>query len=468
MALMMSNQECKNLYTLLSSLVDESITQDGINELESILDGNSEAQKIYLHFIGLHQDLQNNNKTASLKSNKTYSNSRWIIGVAALFVVFFTGLFFVLTNNGLKENNYAFAEVIAFDGLVEWRDSVSGKEQKFDVGKKLGSGTIECLSANSWAEIKYFDGTSLIVSGFSELALSDNNGSKLIDLLRGDLSVDAKPQPKGKPMKVISPGARAEVLGTQFNVVAGADSTRYIVNEGLVKVRRTYDGSVQEVPANHFVVARQGQTEEFKSLPRINHEQEWKSELPRDMRWGELIKSTNITSINPAIKALSEYSSTAQRILAPYNLRTKPCILREKGKSPELLFCAALGVSSSGDRPIVVDENANFLVKGLIDRSMFGVDDANSFFMGLTTHHPTGGFAGKFVTKRNISFNPEGRNNKFEIEIPVKDFWKIKKGYRTDKLIPKLSIGLELSDVWFVAYQNIGLEINSVEIIVNK
>ena len=465
---MMSNQERKNLYTLLSSLVDESITQDGINELESILDGNSEAQKIYLHFIGLHQDLQNNNKTASLKSNKTYSNSRWIIGVAALFVVFFTGLFFVLTNNGLKENNYAFAEVIAFDGLVEWRNSVSGKEQKFDVGKKLGSGTIECLSANSWAEIKYFDGTSLIVSGFSELALSDNNGAKLIDLLRGDLSVDAKPQPKGKPMKVISPGARAEVLGTQFNVVAGADSTRYIVNEGLVKVRRTYDGSVQEVPANHFVVARQGQTEEFKSLPRINHEHEWKSELPRDMRWGELIKSTNITSINPAIKALSEYSSTAQRILAPYNLRTKPCILREKGKSPELLFCAALGVSSSGDRPIVVDENANFLVKGLIDRSMFGVDDANSFFMGLTTHHPTGGFAGKFVTKRNISFNPEGRNNKFEIEIPVKDFWKIKKGYRTDKLIPKLSIGLELSDVWFVAYQNIGLEINSVEIIVNK
>ena len=465
---MMSNQERKKLYTLLSSLVDESITQDGINELESILDGNSEAQKIYLHFIGLHQDLQNNNKTASLKSNKTYSNSRWIIGVAALFVVFFTGLFFVLTNNGIKENNYAFAEVIAFDGLVEWRDSVSGKEQKFDVGQKLGSGTIECLSANSWAEIKYFDGTSLIVSGFSELALSDNNGAKLIDLLRGDLSVDAKPQPKGKPMKVISPGARAEVIGTQFNVVAGADSTRYIVNEGLVKVRRTYDGSVQEVPANHFVVARQGQIEEFKSVPRINHEQEWKSELPRDMRWGELIKSTNITSINPAIKALSEYSSTAQRILAPYNLRTKPCILREKGKSPELLFCAALGVSSSGDRPIVVDEDAKFLVKGLIDRSMFGVDDANSFFMGLTTHHPTGGFAGKFVTKRNISFNPEGRNNKFEIEIPVKDFWKIKKGYRTDKLIPKLSIGLELSDVWFVAYQNIGLEINSVEIIVNK
>ena len=49
MASMMSNQERKNLYRLLSSLVDESIAQDGINELEGILDGNSEAQKIYLH-----------------------------------------------------------------------------------------------------------------------------------------------------------------------------------------------------------------------------------------------------------------------------------------------------------------------------------------------------------------------------------------------------------------------------------
>ncbi|MEC8691906.1 MAG: hypothetical protein VX016_10140, partial [Verrucomicrobiota bacterium] len=142
---MMSNQERKNLYRLLSSLVDESIAQDGIDELESILDGNSEAQKIYLHFIGLHQDLQNNNKTPSLKSNKIYSNLRWMIGVAALLMVFFTGLFFVLNKDGLKKDNNAFAEVIAFDGLVEWRDSVSRKERKFDIGKKLGSGTIECL-----------------------------------------------------------------------------------------------------------------------------------------------------------------------------------------------------------------------------------------------------------------------------------------------------------------------------------
>ena len=109
---------------------------------------------------------------------------------------------------------------MAFDGLIAWKDSASGKDQKLDIGKKLGTGTLEGLSAKSWVEIKYLDGSKLIISGVSELEMSDNDGAKILDLLRGDLSVDAKPQPKGKPMKVISPAARAEVLGTQFNVVA--------------------------------------------------------------------------------------------------------------------------------------------------------------------------------------------------------------------------------------------------------
>ena len=73
-----------------------------------------------------------------------------------------------------------------------------------------------------------------------------------------------------------------------------------------------------------------------------------------------------------------------------------------------------------------------------------------------------------FLTKRSINFSPDSRNDKFELEIPIEDLWKIDKGSQSDRLIPKSSIGLELSDVWFVTYQNIGLEINSVEIIVNK
>ena len=125
-------------------------------------------------------------------------------------------------------------------------------------------------------------------------------------------------------------------------------------------------------------------------------------------------------------------------------------------------------MSSTGDRPIVINDDAKILIKGSIDRTLFGVDDSNSFLIGATTNHPTGGFAGKFLTKRSVNFSPDSRNDKFELEIPIEDLWKIDKGSQSDRLIPKSSIGLELSDVWFVTYQNIGLEINSVEIIVNK
>jgi len=45
---------------------------------------------------------------------------------------------------------------------------------------------------------------------------------------------------------------------------------------------------------------------------------------------------------------------------------------------------------------------------------------------------------------------------------------KIEKGSHSDKLISKSSVGLKLFDVWFVTYQNVGLEIDNIEIIIKK
>ena len=88
------------------------------------------------------------------------------------------------------------------------------------------------------------------------MTLSDGTQGKFIHLRRGDLSADVTAQPPGKPMRLVTPSAEAEVLGTQFNVSAGVESTRLSVNEGLVSVERLADGSVQEVSANHLVVSR--------------------------------------------------------------------------------------------------------------------------------------------------------------------------------------------------------------------
>ena len=416
----MSSEELKVLHGLLSRLVDESLSPEEIANLEKLLEHNQEAQKVYLHYLALHHDLQNGNRVELSFNQKKSENLSRLGWVAAMIILCGTVFLYLSNNSDSNEKDNAFlAEVIAYDGLIEWSDSKSGNDKEFKVGEKLTSGRLEGLSANSWVEIKFKDDTKVIVSGVSELILSDNDGAKMLNLLRGDLSVDATPQPKDKPMKVISPGARAEVLGTQFNVVASVDSTRYVVNEGLVRVRRTHDGSVQEVPANHYVIAKLNNSDEFKSKPRIDSQKEWSSEFPRDVRRGRLIKSNKITSLNPAIKILSDFSPAAQRFLAPYSLRTKPCLWLEKGRKPELHFSVNIGVSATADSPVILDDGTVFQIRGSIDRSMFGVDDSNYFLMGLTSNLANGGFAGKFVTKETVKFDPNHNENIFEVEIPI-------------------------------------------------
>ena len=45
------------LDALLARLVDETITPGELGELESLMDGRPEAQRRYLHYLGLHADL---------------------------------------------------------------------------------------------------------------------------------------------------------------------------------------------------------------------------------------------------------------------------------------------------------------------------------------------------------------------------------------------------------------------------
>ncbi len=48
--------ERKRLDELLARLVDEKIDSAETSELESLLEGNEEAQDRYLHYLGLHED----------------------------------------------------------------------------------------------------------------------------------------------------------------------------------------------------------------------------------------------------------------------------------------------------------------------------------------------------------------------------------------------------------------------------
>jgi len=438
----------KDLDNLLAKLVDDSITDEELGSLEKILDGDVSAQRRYFHYLDLHMDLQERVTHSKIRPKARFSLPKWkVAGVAAMFCLWIGFSYFVV-DEGAGPGSSAIGRITGMDGLIEWSAEDGSIINDLSIGDPLREGTMEGLNSNSWVKMEFNDGSEAVISGISILKFSQNQGSKVLNFTQGYLSVNAKPQPEDNPMLVFSPGASAEVLGTQFNVVASPQSTRYMVNEGLVRVKRINDGSVQEVSANHYVVAKLEAEDEFKSVLLKNYSEKWKCEFPRDMRRGHLYQPRS-----------------EQSVLSPHRLRTKPCLWVEKGRKPELHFSVNIGVSATSPLPVLINEDAKFKIRGRIDTNMFGVDDSNSFLVGFTSNYAHGGFAGKYITKKKVELSPTDKNDQFEIEIPVSEFLKVKKGELKDSLVRGSSAGLELLDLWFLTYQNIGLEIFDAEII---
>jgi len=118
---------------------------------------------------------------------------------------------------------------------------------------ELPGGTIEGTALDSWFELEFLDGSTAMIFGDSMLTFSDQ-GQKEVRLKQGRFSADVVPQPSGEPMLVHTPVADLTVVGTQFDVEAGPESTMLFVREGKVQIRRVSDGKTVDVTADHRVV----------------------------------------------------------------------------------------------------------------------------------------------------------------------------------------------------------------------
>ncbi|MEC9056268.1 MAG: hypothetical protein VX633_13220, partial [Verrucomicrobiota bacterium] len=83
---------------LLARLVDKTITGEEFTALETLLDGDAGAQERYMHYLGLHADLQDVVEEPELqveaggeKSFRADRRSRamvWLTGTAAALLLF--------------------------------------------------------------------------------------------------------------------------------------------------------------------------------------------------------------------------------------------------------------------------------------------------------------------------------------------------------------------------------------------
>ena len=403
------------LDTLLARLVEGTITDAEFQALEQLLDNNAEAQRRYLHYLDLHADLQ----AVDHKSADDSRRPRWaavLIAAAALFVV---GLFLYA-----RSAPKPVIRVVDSDGPVHWSaDAMS--EVPITAGAELAGGTLETPSADSWVKFSFSDQTSVTMAGQSMLTVAIVDGQKILRLEKGNLSVEASKQPSDRPLQLSTPSAEIEVLGTQFNVRAGAHASRIVVNEGRVRVTRLADGRVEEVDADEVLVARVEKTAEFAAKPRRPYAESWQSRLPLGVLQGQW---------------------------EPGQVRAMPHIWKgepDAPRSPILLYTVVLDPSPGRQPPFRITAGSKLQIRGRMDPK-------HKLHMGFATSRPHGGLSGKYFLHKGVAIEAD-EAGEFTLDVDMEMFVP-KKGR-----FPASPIGQEVVYLWMQTVEvDAGLVIQSV------
>lgn len=291
----------------------------------------------------------------------------------------------------LRASDASIAKITGLSGALIWTGDRGQIVQDISVGTELAGGTIEGLAPDSWFQLQFRDGSTVMISGAALLTFADL-GQKKLRLREGRLSANVEPQPDGKPMLIHTRSAELKVLGTRFDVEADLASTMLTVSEGTVRFRRLSDGTEVDVLAKHQVTT----DTDDDLLPALTPESvhAWKSQLHPKQVYG---KWQPATGQQPAsLKAI------------PLNPSDAPHVT---------LYLAGLSVDRSDGSPVVLLPGSKFVVRGRL-RSQARVH------FGIRVTYPNGEFAGMFRgdLHENQPLAAQDGNGRFEEVYSLQDF----------------------------------------------
>ena len=350
--------------------------------------------------------------------------AKTLLAIAAVIIVALTASLYFRRPSAEQP----IAEITGLSGSLQWTGDGGRVVQNLHTGSVLHGGTLESLSADSWAVLTFRDRSTVTLSGRSTLTISEGH-QKELHLREGSVSAHVVAQRDGGPMLIHTPTAKLEVLGTRLDIEAEMSSTTLRVNEGRVRVTRLADGRVVEVEGDHQVVASASRLTEFKATRRPVSVSSWQSSLPSGAGYGEWVPEPG----------------------GGGGLRTAPMLLNYQ-KEPITLHVASLSICRGPGRPVVLTSGGKFRIRGRIKTS-------GDIYFGLTTKHVKGGFAGKYVAARRFEL-PQKADERLEIELHVEEFKPQEEEFAGSP------IGLELVDWWCFTYNvDAGLSVASVELL---
>ena len=172
----------------------------------------------------------------------------WTLAVAAMLVIAVTvGILLRGTNGPLPE-------IRAVNGDVKiLRNS---KTLIVTAGDQLISTDTLAVATGGNAQVGYVgERTTLVFDANTQAKLWDENGAKRVQLISGLVTADVDSQPSGRPLVLLTPHLRVEVVGTRFTLDVDKAGSRIEMEHGRVKVQRTSDGQALELAAGQFAEA---------------------------------------------------------------------------------------------------------------------------------------------------------------------------------------------------------------------
>jgi ferric-dicitrate binding protein FerR (iron transport regulator) len=160
-------------------------------------------------------------------------------------------------------------------------------------GIALRQGDVLETPAEGTLALEYRDeATRVELRPGSSLRLGSSRRGKRLELLAGRMEATVAPQPRDRPMVLVTRLAEARVLGTRFSLMAKPASTRLVVTEGTVQLTRVADRQSVKTGPGEYAVAATGL--ELATHP-VNADSTadepvpvriaWFSEYPEDEDW---------------------------------------------------------------------------------------------------------------------------------------------------------------------------------------
>jgi FecR protein len=208
-----------------------------------------DAPAAELFAAGIRSRLRAEPETAAPAAWRVFA--RW--GAAALLLICAGVLGVAL----LGHTGRARPILAALSGEVQL--TTNGHTRSAHPGDLMAAGDRLTVAPGGSASWRYDDGSACALSGGVQASAPNSalfpaavDGIRVV-LEAGTLSAEVAKQPAGRPMRIESPAATAEIVGTAFTLGVGADGTRLTVSSG--RVRLIHGGDQVEVAGGETAVA---------------------------------------------------------------------------------------------------------------------------------------------------------------------------------------------------------------------